>query len=277
MKNINNIRHTLSHVMTFAIQELYGQTIGLGVGPVIENGWYQDFDLETASDSKTSISIEDFNAIEKKMKELINKDLELQHKTVSKEEAVKLAGKDKYKLSILEDLVKDGTSEFSFYAFVDTRNNEKFKDSKFINLCSGPHIENTKELKNIGWKLDRVSGAYWRGDENNKMLQRVYGVAFETKEELEDYTKKINEAKKRDHRKLGKELDLFTIDQNVGLGLPLWKPKGAFIVNKVKRWFEDEQLKRAYVPVITPHIGRKSLWEMSGHWGFYNDSMYPPL
>jgi len=169
-----------------------------------------------------------------------------------------------YKLELISDLEKEGEKEIGTYALGD-----------FVDLCRGPHLDNTEK---IGvFKLMSIAGAYWKGDEKNRMLTRIYGVAFKTKEELNDYLQKLEEAKKRDHRKLGKELNLFHIDEQVGLGLPLWHPKGAILWRVIEDFWYREHLKGGYELVRTPHIGNRKLWEMSGHWGFYNASMYPPM
>ncbi|MCX6807382.1 MAG: threonine--tRNA ligase [Patescibacteria group bacterium] len=259
-ENIETIRHSLGHIMTHAIEELFGKA-GLGVGPAISDGWYQDFDL-----GEKAISSDDFSAIKKKMQEIINKNLDFTQKIVTAKEAREMAKDDPYKLEIIDDLAQNGEKEFSFYTIAN-----------FVNLCAGPHVANTKELRNIGWQLDRLAGAYWKGDAKNKQMTRVYGLAFANKEELNAYLQKREEAQKRDHRKLGKELDLFHIDENVGLGLPLWHPKGAIIWRVIEDFWYQAHFRGGYDLVRSPHIGSKTLWQTSGHWGFYNSSMYPPL
>lgn len=256
-------KHTAAHVMTKAVKMLFPD-VKLGVGPATETGFYQDFDFGDAE-----ISDKDFKKIEKKMRWLVNKNFKIQKSVISEKEAREVFADDPYKNELIDDVVARG-EDITFYDFVDDEGNFIYQD-----VCAGPHLESTGELG--VFKIEKLAGAYWRGDEKNKMLTRIYGVAFATKEELEEYEKFIEEARKRDHRVLGKELDLYTINPKVGLGLPLWKPKGAMILSTLRRWFENEQLKRDYQPVYTPHIGRKNLWETSGHWGFYNDSMYPPI
>ena len=209
-----------------------------------------------------------------------------------------------YKLELLQDFVGQWETKISFYLnTIDIKAKDillkdanaeyvakyeeitkyfkeilpEWKFVVFVDMCEWPHVSNTKEIKADAFKIDRTAGAYWKWDEKNVMMSRIYGYAFAAKDELKQHLAFLEEAKKRDHKKLGKELGLYTIDPDVWLWLVLWKPKGAFIVNTLKRWFEDEQLKRWYVPVITPHIWRKTLWETSGHWGFYSDSIYPPL
>ena len=262
--NIETKRHSLAHIMALAVQKLFPGT-KFGIGPSIENGFYYDFDLQG------NISPTDLPKIEKKMRELLKKSLKFEKKIISKSEAKKLFKNQPYKLELIKELVEDGPRQ------IRPQQVSIYSSGDFIDLCSGPHIDNTQELAIDTFKLTKIAGAYWRGNEKNKMLTRIYGIAFETKEELKEYEKMMEEAKKRDHRKLGKELGLYTIRPEVGAGLILWKPKGAIIINELKNWFEKEQLKKGYLPVITPHIGKKDLWITSGHWNFYNDSMYPPL
>lgn len=256
-------KHSASHVMTFAVKMLYPD-VCLGVGPWTEEGFYQDFDFgeESPSDSV-------FKKIEKKMRWIVNKNFTIEKVIVSPEEAFEFCKDDPYKTELVQDIL-DRNEELSFYQFINEEGRVVYAD-----VCAGPHLESTGELG--VFQITKLSASYWRGDAKNKSLTRIYGIVFGTQEEMDAYQKKQEEALKRDHRKLGKELDLYTIDPEVGIGLPLWKPKGAFIISKLRNWFEAEQQKRGYMPVYTPHIGRKKLWEKSGHWGFYNDSMYPPV
>ncbi len=256
-------RHTGSHVMTAAVKMIHPD-IKLGVGPWTDDMFYQDFDLGEESLSET-----EFKSIEKKMRWLVNKDFKIEKKMFTEKEARKEWASDPYKGELIDGIVEKG-EDISAYDFVDDSGRVVYRD-----ICAGPHLKSTGELG--VFKLMKVAGAYWRGDEKNQMLTRIYGVAYKTKEELDQYLEFLEEAKKRDHRKLGKELGLYTIDPNVGSGLPLWKPKGAMILTQLRRWFEEEQMKRGYQPLYTPHIGKKALWETSGHWGFYNDSMFPPI
>jgi threonyl-tRNA synthetase len=260
-KKLEIKRHSMAHILATAVLEMFPEA-KLGIGPATENGFYYDFDLP-----RTLIP-EDLEIIEEKMKKVIEENYEFVMKEMEINEAIEHFKKanQPLKVELLENLKNDGEKMVSIY-----------KSGPLVDLCKGPHIQSTGEIDSSAFKLTKISGAYWLGDENKQQLQRIYGVVFNNKKELKQYLFQQEEAKKRDHRKLGKELDLFTIDQNVGSGLPLWKPKGAIILNTLKRWFEDEQLKRGYIPVITPHIGKKTLWETSGHWGFYNDSMFPPL
>lgn len=258
-EEIEKTRHSLSHLMSMAVQELYPQ-VGLGVGPVIENGFYQDYDLPEV------ISPEILPKLEKRMKELIKENIKFEQHDMNFDKALELYKNDPYKTELIDDLKEAGETKVSFY-----------KSGNFDNLCAGPHVDSTKEINPEAFKLTHIAGAYWRGDEKNKMLTRIYGLAFESKKELDEYLKNQEEAKKRDHRKLGKELDLFHIDEMVGLGLPLWHPKGALLWRVIEDFWYKEHLKNGYDLVRSPHIGNRSLWETSGHWGFYNKSMYPPM
>ncbi|MFH1627048.1 MAG: threonine--tRNA ligase [bacterium] len=257
-EKIIRIRHSLAHLLGGAIKELYPD-VKIAMGPAIDNRFYYDFDFSVP------ITDKDFKKIEQKMRELTKKIKSFDKAEISYEDAKKLFINNPYKLELIEEYIKEGKI-LTIYTSGD-----------FIDLCAGPHIESMEEIKNVAFKLERIAGAYWKGDENNKMLTRIYGLAFETKEELNAYELQQEEAKKRDHRKLGKELDLFHIDEKVGLGLPLWHPKGAILWRIIEDFWYQEHLKNDYDLVRSPHIGKKELWETSGHWGFYNSSMYPPL
>jgi len=261
-KKLETIRHSLSHVMAYAVKKLYSN-VKFAIGPAIENGFYYDFDF-----GKESIKEEDLKKIEKEIKNILKKNYFFEKKEIDIDEAIKKesdAGQI-YKVELLKDLKNNKETKVSYY-----------KIGEFEDLCKGPHLEKAgKNLISI-FKIDKIAGAYWRGDEKNKMLTRIYAIAFESKEKVEKYLKIMEEAKKRDHRKLGKELDLFHIDEKVGLGLPLWHPKGAMLWKLVEDFWNQEHIKGGYDFVRSPHIGNRSLWETSGHWGFYNDSMYPPI
>lgn len=256
---ISNIRHSLAHLLAMAVKEKYPEA-KLGIGPAIDNGFYYDFDLGGETLAET-----DLDYLEKTMRSLISKNLEFKPEIVSAEKAREIFGNEPYKLELLEELVT-AHEPISIY-----------RSGDFVDLCAGPHVASSGEIPRDAFKLDRLAGAYWCGDEKNKMLTRIYGLAFATKPELNDFLEKREEAEKRDHRKLGKELDLFHIDEEVGLGLPLWHPKGAILWRKIEDFWYDQHLKNGYDLVRSPHIGSKTLWETSGHWGFYNSSMYPPL
>lgn len=255
---IFKIRHSLAHLLGAAVLKLYPD-VKIATGPAIENGFYYDFDFTSP------ITEKDLGKIEQKMREIFKKWQNFEKKIISYEEAKKLFEGNPYKLELIEEYNKDG-KELNIYTSGD-----------FTDLCAGPHIDDIKDIKTDAFKLERIAGAYWKGDEKNKMLTRIYGLAFSTKEELLTYETQQEEAGKRDHRKLGKELDLFHMDEKVGLGLPLWHPKGAMLWRVIEDFWYQEHIKNGYDLVRSPHIGNKELWEISGHWGFYNSSMYPPL
>ncbi|MFA6405816.1 MAG: threonine--tRNA ligase, partial [Candidatus Paceibacterota bacterium] len=255
-KNIELVRHSLSHLMSMAVSELY-PNVGLGVGPVIENGFYQDYDLPEV------INPEILPKLEKRMRELIKKDIKFEQHDMSFDEALKLYKDDPYKTELINDLREAGEKNVSFY-----------KSGDFDNLCLGPHVASTKEIDPQAFKLTHVAGAYWRGDEKNKMLTRIYGLAFETKEELDAYLLQREEAEKRDHKKLGKEMGLFTISELVGKGLPMYLPKGNIIRTELENFIRAEKEKLGYSFVTIPHIARKELYIRSGHLGKY-DAMMP--
>ncbi len=256
MENIETKRHSCSHILAAAVQELFPGT-KLGIGPAIENGFYYDF----LSDHK--FTPEDLKTIEDKMKQIIKSKQPFVRKEVSKAEAealFKSKGED-FKVELISELPE---GEISVYT-----------NGSFTDLCRGPHVENTGAVNNF--KLTHTAGAYWRGDEKRPQMQRIYGIAFETKDELKAYIKQQEEAAKRDHRKLGAELQLFNINDDVGPGLVLWLPKGGMLRKVLEDWIKDENLKRGYGIVTTPHIARLHLWQKSGHANFYNDSMFKPI
>jgi len=259
--NIEITRHSIAHILAGAVLEMFPEA-KFAIGPSIENGFYYDFDLP-----RTLIP-EDLKILEEKMKAIIKANYPFEKAEISIAEALKDFEKlgQNYKIELINELSEKGETKVSIY-----------KSGYFVDLCSGPHIDSTGEIPVDAFKLTKISGAYWRGDEKNKMLQRIYGVAFANKNDLKEYLKMLEEAEKRDHRKLGKELDLFHIDQKVGLGLPLFHPKGALLWRIVEDFWYSEHLKNGYDLVRSPHIGNRILWETSGHWGFYNSSMYPPI
>lgn len=248
MENLEKMRHTLSHVLAAAVQELYPTTT-FGIGPAIDNGFYYDIDF-----GDTKISDTDLPKIEKKMRGIIARKLPMTKRIVSKKEALNWAHKNNqtYKIELIEDL--PDSEEISFYDLGDI----------FTDLCKGPHAENTSELG--AFKLVRIAGAYWRGDEKREMLTRIYGVAFATEEELQEYLKKQEEAKARDHRKLGKELDLFCFSDLVGSGLPLFTPRGTVLRDLLNEFTQSYRLKNGYKKVCIPHIANVDLYKTSGHY-----------
>lgn len=249
--------HSSSHIMAAAIEALY-PGVKFGIGPDIENGFYYDIDF-----MDYSISSDDFPKIEAKMMEIIKEKPEFIRKEVSKAEALEYFNKkgDEYKLELINDL-DDGTITF-------------YQTDHFVDLCRGPHLFNTAPIKAV--KLLNTAGAYWRGDEKRKQLTRIYGISFPKKKDLDDYLTMLEEAKKRDHRKLGKEMELFTFSQNVGLGLPLWLPKGAQLRDLLEQFLKRIQKKYGYEQVITPHIGDINLYKTSGHFQKYGADSFHPI
>jgi len=250
--------HSSSHLMAHAIKSIYPEA-KFGVGPAIANGFYYDFDINT------KLGENDLNILENKMLEIAKHDNKFERVELSKQTAIDLFGKkeDQYKLEILSEINENGET-ISIY-----------NEGDFTDLCTGPHLPSAGKIKYV--KLLSVSGSYWRGDEKNKQLQRIYGITFPKKKMLDEYLEKLEEAKKRDHRKLGKELELFLISNNVGSGLPIWLPKGTILRETLENYLRDEQRKRGYEPVITPHIGNINLYKTSGHYPYYKDSQFPPL
>ncbi|MEC1262832.1 threonine--tRNA ligase [Bacillus swezeyi] len=251
------MRHSTAHLMAQAIKRLY-KNVKFGVGPVIENGFYYDVDMEEA------LTPEDLPKIEKEMKKIIGENLPIVRKEVSRDEAKARFAEigDDLKLELLDAIPEGETVSI-------------YEQGEFFDLCRGVHVPSTGKIKEL--KLLSLAGAYWRGDSNNKMLQRIYGTAFFKKAELEEHLRLLEEAKERDHRKLGKELKLFAISQKVGQGLPLWLPKGATIRRVIERYIVDKELALGYEHVYTPVLGSKELYETSGHWDHYQDTMFPPI
>ncbi|NLI87089.1 MAG: threonine--tRNA ligase [Bacteroidales bacterium] len=249
--------HTSAHLMAQALEALY-PGIKLGIGPSIDNGFYYDIDFDSYT-----ISDDDFPKIEQKMAELAHQKLDVVRKDVSKDEALATykAKGDPYKVELISDL-QDGTITF-------------YTQGDFTDLCRGPHLPNTGYIKAI--KILSIAGAYWRGNEKNKMLTRIYGITFPQKKLLDEYLVMLEEAKKRDHRKLGKEMELFTFSQHVGQGLPLWLPRGAQLRFQLEMFLRKVQQKYGYEQVITPHIGQKELYEISGHWAKYGKDSFRPI
>jgi len=249
--------HSSAHLMAEALEALY-PGVKFGIGPAIENGFYYDVDL-----GGQAISEEDLKKLEAKMAELAKQNSSYQRKEVSKAEALQyFTGKDdQYKLELINDL-QDGTITF-------------YTQGAFTDLCRGPHIPSTGFIKAV--KLTSIAGAYWRGNEKNKMLTRIYGITFPSQKELDEYLTLVEEAKKRDHRKLGKELELFTFSEKVGLGLPLWLPKGAMLRERLQQFLQKAQVESGYLPVVTPHIGNKNLYITSGHYEKYGKDSFQPI
>jgi threonyl-tRNA synthetase len=251
------LRHSSAHLLAQAIKRLY-KDVKLGVGPVIEGGFYYDIDVEE------SITPEDLPLIEKEMKKIINENIEIVRKEVSRDEAVQLFKEidDEYKLELIEAIPAEETVTI-------------YEQGDFFDLCRGVHVPSTGKLKEF--KLLSIAGAYWRGDSDNKMLQRIYGTAFFKKEELEEHLRLLEEAKERDHRKIGKELNLFMNSQKVGQGLPMWLPKGATIRRIIERYIVDKEVRLGYDHVYTPIMGSVDLYKTSGHWDHYQEDMFPVM
>lgn len=251
---LQTARHTMSHVLAGAIKELYSN-VKFGIGPAIENGFYYDLDLEK------SITPDDFAKIENKMHEIIKQDLPMEKEVLTKEQALELFKEQPYKIELIKDFDKDEI--ISIYKLGD----------KFTDLCRGPHVENTRELRSYAFKISKVAGAYWKGDEKNKMMQRIYVDCFASKQELTEYEKMLEEAVKRDHRKLGKELGLFFISDYAN-GMPFYMPNGVTVRNELIKFWREVHKDAGYEEIETPMALSRKLWEYSGHWDHYQKNMY---
>ncbi|HGO3269915.1 TPA: threonine--tRNA ligase [Staphylococcus aureus] len=249
------LRHSTAHLMAHAIKRLYGN-VKFGVGPVIEGGFYYDFDIDQ------NISSDDFEQMEKTMKQIVNENMKIERKVVSRDEAKELFSNDEYKLELIDAIPED-------------ENVTLYSQGDFTDLCRGVHVPSTAKIKEF--KLLSTAGAYWRGDSNNKMLQRIYGTAFFDKKELKAHLQMLEERKERDHRKIGKELELFTNSQLVGAGLPLWLPNGATIRREIERYIVDKEVSMGYDHVYTPVLANVDLYKTSGHWDHYQEDMFPPM
>ena len=253
-RNLETMRHSAAHVMAEAVQSFFPDA-KFGIGPAISDGFYYDFDLPRP------LVPDDLAAISAKMEEIIASDSPFTSREVTKEEARKLFAGQPYKLELIAEIPDELVS--------------LYQQGTFIDLCRGPHVASTGEIK--AFKLRSIAGAYWRGDEHRPMLQRIYGIAFDTEEALSEHLKKLDEAARRDHRRLGKELDLFSINEQAGPGLVCWHPKGAVIRRIIEDFWKEEHTKRGYDIVYTPHIAKLDLWKTSGHWEFYRDYLYSPM
>jgi len=263
------IRHSAAHVMAQAVLEFYPET-KFTIGPSIENGFYYDFDLPQP------ITQEDLERIEKRMRQIIAGGHPFVKKVVSADEARQVFKDQPYKLELIDGLEKgeldehgnplDSKPEISLY-----------QSDTFTDLCRGPHVETTRQINPSAFKLMSIAGAYWRGDEHNKMLTRIYGTAWKTPDELKQYLKMLEEAKARDHRKLGKELEIYMYDEEVGPGLPLWLPRGGVIIEELERVAKEFEEQAGYLRVRTPHLAKEDLFLHSGHLPYYAESMYPPM
>ncbi|MBI4266875.1 MAG: threonine--tRNA ligase [Chloroflexi bacterium] len=253
-EKLETLRHSASHVMAEAVQAIFSGA-KFSIGPAIEGGFYYDFDLPRP------LTPTDLPVIEQKMKDIVAADLPFTRKEVTKDEARRVFAAQPYKLELIDEIPDDKVT--------------LYQQGSYIDLCRGPHVKSTGEIK--AFKLTSFAGAYWRGDEHRPMLQRIYGAAFDTEAALAGHLKNIEEAARRDHRKLGKELDLFSIHEEAGPGLVLWHPRGAVIRRVIEDFWKDEHVKRGYDIVYTPHIAKLDLWKTSGHWDFYRDYLYSPM
>ncbi|MFH1728301.1 MAG: threonine--tRNA ligase [Pseudomonadota bacterium] len=253
-EGLDILRHSTAHIMACAVKRIFND-VEIAIGPTIQNGFYYDFDIDT------TFTPDDLKKIEKEMKKIIGQNLAFERQVISKDEAKKLFENEKYKLELIDDVEDEVVSIYRLGEFTD--------------LCRGPHLPSSGKVK--AYKLLNSAGAYWRGDEKNKMLQRIYGTSFSAKEALDEYLQMLKEAKKRDHRKLGKELELFSINEEVGPGLVLWHPKGGLVRTLIEDFWRKEHLKNGYDIVYTPHIAQNHLWHTSGHYGFYAENMYSTM
>lgn len=267
--NLYKIRHSAAHIMAQAVLEMFPDG-KITIGPPVENGFYYDFDLPR------NLTPEDLEQIEKRMRQIIQGKHEFKKTVISADEAKKVFADQPYKLELIEGLEKGGTDEYG-NPLKEKPEISIYQHDTFTDLCRGPHVANTREVKQDAFKLMNIAGAYWRGDENNKMLQRVYGTAWENKKQLEDYLHQLEEAKKRDHRKLGKELEIFIFDDEVGPGLPLWLPNGAIMIEELEKLAKETEEAAGYSRVSTPVLTKEDLFLRSGHLPYYAESMYAPM
>ena len=256
LEKMQMCRHSLSHVLAKAVKNVFGrEKVKLAIGPAIDDGFYYDFDMD-------GITLEQYAQIENEMKQIINRNQEFKRVELSRSEALELFKDEPYKIELINELPQDET--ISCYYLGDD----------FVDLCRGPHVENTSKLQAYAYKINRVSGAYWRGNEKNKMLQRNYVYAFPDKKQLAEHINKIEEAKKRDHNKIGRELEYFTTVDYIGQGLPIIMPRGAKTIQILQRFVEDEEERRGYQLTKTPYMSKNDLFKISGHWDHYKESMF---
>ena len=262
--DIEKIRHSLSHLLAAAVLQIYPNA-KLGIGPTIENGFYYDFDF-----GKNKIDESVLPKLEKIMKDLIGRNLKFKRANVSYAQAKKIFKNQPYKLELIEEFKKQKKPP-TIYKTLDGQK------EIFVDLCAGPHINSTKAIDKEAFKLEKLAGAYWKGDEKNAMLTRIYGLAFYTKNELDNYLRLIEESKKRDHRIIGQQMDLFSFQEEFGPGLVYWHPKGGLMRVLMENFWREAHLKNGYGIVFTPHIGKSDLWKISGHLSFYRENMYSPM
>ena len=274
--DLYKIRHSAAHVMAQAVLELYPEA-KIAIGPPIDTGFYYDFDLGAGEDGRPrTFSPEDLEAIEKRMRQIIGGKFPFEYREVSADEARAIFTDQPYKLDLIAGLEQGGVDEYgneiAEKPVISTYTQDTFED-----LCRGPHVEHTGQIPPDAFKLMSVAGAYWRGDEHNPMLQRIYGTAWRNKKELKAHLEMLEEAKKRDHRKLGRELEIFIFDEEVGPGLPLWLPSGTVIIEELERLAHEMETAAGYTHVRTPHLTKEDLFLRSGHLPYYAESMYPPM
>ncbi|HEY3289601.1 MAG TPA: threonine--tRNA ligase, partial [Anaerolineae bacterium] len=280
--DLYRIRHSLAHIMAEAVIERYPDAKPT-IGPPVENGFYYDFQVANP------FTPEDMAAFEARMKEIIKSNVEFKRREVSEAEALQLFAANPFKVELIKGLASGAVDDMGEEEAESGAEQVQpgpadaaapisvYSQDTFTDLCRGPHVNSTKEINPQAFKLTSSSGAYWRGDEHNPMLQRIYGVAFKTKQELDEYLAKVEEAKKRDHRKLGRELDIFIFDDEVGPGLPLWLPNGGILIEELERLAKEMEVNAGYDRVRTPHLSKEDLFLRSGHLPYYAESMYPPM
>ena len=270
------VRHSIAHIMAQAVLERYPEA-GVGIGPPIENGFYYDFDLGTGDDGRPrTFTPEDLELIEARMRELIAGRHPFVYRELTPEDARETFQQQTYKLELIEGALQGGIDEYGNESD-ETPIISAYRHDAFEDFCRGPHVEHGGQIPPDAFKLMSVAGAYWRGSEHNPMLQRIYGTAWLRKKDLQEHLKMLEEAKQRDHRKLGRELELFTFDDEVGPGLPLWQPRGAAIIEELEKLAKEMEFQAGYDRVRTPHLSKDALFERSGHLSHYTDSMFPPM
>jgi len=277
LSNIDNIRHSLAHVMALAVKRLF-KDVKFGIGPVTDTGFFYDFDF-----GKSKLGEADLEKIEKEMIRIIKENIFFIKKEINTAQAKKLFAEQPYKLELIKDLIKYGTTEFAEIKKLSRSKSGKpragtkitvYTIGEFKDLCRGGHVKSTSDIKADSFKLTNIAGAYWRGDEKNSQMTRIYGAAYNTKKELDKHLKMLAEAKRRDHRLLGKKLDLFTFSDLVGAGLPMFTPKGTIIRNELEKYLEELQIPRGYKKVWIPHLAKKELYIKSGHWDKFSDDIF---
>jgi threonyl-tRNA synthetase len=267
--HLYRIRHSAAHIMAQAVVEMFPEA-KYTIGPPVENGFYYDFDLPR------NLTPEDLEKIEKRMRQIVQGKHEFKKRILSADEAREIFKDQPYKLELIDGLEKGGFDEYG-NPLKEKPEISIYQHDTFVDLCRGPHVENTKEVKQDAFKLMSIAGAYWRGDEKNKMLQRIYGTAWENAQQLKEYLWQLEEAKKRDHRKLGKELEIYIFDDEVGPGLPLWLPNGGVLIEELEKLAKEMEERAGYLRVRTPNLTKEDLFLRSGHLPYYAESMYPPM